>query len=131
MPVERIQMRRGRAFGLVIGTILILSGLFGFAVVADYWSHSMCSATSFYCSPHSALNQSNATTIVVGSVTSTGVLVLGGVVAFVAGYFPYPDQTGIDSSISRHRKSDPGPSGFAQTAEVPADRAVDPPEKSA
>jgi len=96
----------------VLGTLLVLSGIAGFVAVGQYWERSICPAASRSCIPPSALNQSNSTTIVVGSVACTGVLVLGGAILFVAGYFPYPPQSG-EEARKLGRSSQPAPTGVA------------------
>ncbi len=127
MVNEPVEMRRGRAFGLVLGALLVISGIAGFAAVRQYWSDSICPSTGTSCLPHSALNQSNSTTIIVGSVVSTATLVLGGLIIFIASYFPYPPQSGENSRASAQRSILTEPDG--EPTDRQASHPVDSPAK--
>jgi len=76
---------------LVFGTVLLLAAVIGFVAVGSFWVSAGCAAPGLHgCSKPAPLSLRNSTLVIVGSVISTGVLVTGGVITFIAAYFPDP-----------------------------------------
>ncbi|MGP8077687.1 MAG: hypothetical protein ACLQC7_08435 [Thermoplasmata archaeon] len=84
-------MSRAQTTALVFGTILLLAGIIGFVTVGVYWVSAGCSPSGLHgCSHPAPLSLKNSTLLIVGTVISTGVLVIGGLITFLAAYFPDP-----------------------------------------
>ena len=80
---------RKRTIAVALDALRIVAGMLGLAAVGLYWNEAACPLSSSPTCPRPVpLNQPNSTIITVGATVSVGFFVLGGVVAFVAGYFP-------------------------------------------
>jgi hypothetical protein len=107
-------MSGARTLALVLGTLLVLSGLAGFVAVGQFWLDSVCPHDAHLSCPHpSNLTTENETVILVGTVGTTGVVVTGALITFAASYFP-----------------DPGAANSRRVAATPSDGPIRQPEPS-
>ena len=84
-------MSRAQRIALLLGTVLLLGGLVGILEVGSYWSTAGCPSSDVHgCSHPAPLSPKNSTIVIVGMVISTGVVVLGGLIVFLAAYLPAP-----------------------------------------
>lgn len=107
-------MSRGQRAALVFGTVLLLAGAIGFVEVGSFLQSAGCPQPGIHgCSNPAPLSNQNATLAIVGSVISMGVLFFGGVVTFIAMYFPDPRTPASRADVEEDRtgpvESSPGP----------------------
>lgn len=84
-------MSHGRQLALIVGLLVLLAGLVGMAAVGTFWQDSVCTGTAGPSCPHpDTISSTNSTEVVVGATFAAAAIVTGGLVLFIAAYFPEP-----------------------------------------
>jgi len=82
-------MSRPRRWSIILGLLLLLAGIIGFTAVGVFWTAAVCPPPGHPgCTHPTPLNVTNATILLVGAIGSTGTMVTGGIVLFIATYLP-------------------------------------------
>jgi len=108
----------------IFASLLLIAGIFGLIAVGTFWVSAGCPHPDYKSCPNGKpMSLRNATFVIVGTVVSTGVLVIGALIAFMAAYFPDPmpslsrrvSEARLDDTIRRSYPPPPPPPGQEPT----------------